>query len=181
MSSLNDLMTHLEAMQDFIDQAPEITKEMIESHLSAVGAVNDKVDRLIGFIERMQIESAAAYAKAEMYKRRGDVLENSMQNAKEYAKAMVLLNPDLEYRGTKGKLTVQRVADKLVYNIEKQRYSSTNVIAEHDILSGAVDPKYVTPKTVMVIDNDKVKKDIEAGVAVPFAKLEENKSLRIRI
>lgn len=176
--TLTALIQALDSFQLAIDDATEISPEMIQGHFDLVSAVDQKTDALIGFIERMQREAAAAAEKAHAYSERAKTLENAADNAKAYAKQLLTSHPNLEYRGKRGKLAIQRVAPKLCHNVPTFRYSTDKKIPDNV----QIPDKFTQLVVTRVFNTDAVKDAIKAGETLGFeAEMKENFALRIKI
>ena len=176
--SLSALVQALDAFQTAIDNAEEITPEMIQGHFDLLAAVDQKTDALISFIENMQLQAGHAKAKADAYAARAKSLESAAENAKAYAKLLLSQHPDLEFRGTKGKLAIQRTAPKLCHNVPMFRYSTDKKIPDNF----QVPDKYTQLVVTRVLNTDAVKEAIKAGEPLGFeAEMKENFALRIKL
>ncbi len=179
--TMKDLIGALDLLQKTIDDADEITPEMIKDHFDSVAAVDQKTDALISVMERLEMEAAAASTKADAYKQKAKTLENNLERVKGYVKWLLQTYPDLALRGTKGKLGLQKSADKLIYSTPKDRFSSDSVVP--DLYLDLIPDKFRTLKTVWVYNRDAIVEGVKAKDqdAAQFAKFEENYYVRKRI
>jgi len=177
--SLSELIAAVDEMESVIDNCDEITQEMVREHFEAIQAVDEKTDKLIGFIERMRMESAKSSEKAEAYEAKAKAYKNASERCVEYAKYLLKHNPSLEYRGKLGRLALQRTAPKLVITTPQYRFSTERMIPDEMIMS--IPEKFRKVKVAWIYDTDVIREALKAGEETPIARLDENVSLRIRL
>ncbi len=177
--SLGEMLADIEQMEKSFEDMGEISQETVREHFEAITALDEKTDKMIGFIERMQLESAAAAEKAEAYKAKSKMLENAADRCREYAKFLLKTHPDLEYRGKKGRFALQRIAPKLVITTAQHRFSSDKVIPDDQLF--AIPEEFRQVKVIWTYNTEKIKAVLQSGTETPIARLEENQSLRIKL
>lgn len=178
-ATLASLMIALEQMESVLDCVGEITRDMVQEHFDAYTAVDEKTDKLIGFINRLKLEAAAASEKSEAYKAKAKAYEASLERVKEYSKWLLQRFPDIEYRGTKGKLALQRIQPKLIITIPQHRFSSERVIPSEMVQS--IPDTFRKLNVIWTIDTDALRDSLKNGNETPIARLEESSSVRIRL
>jgi hypothetical protein len=177
--TLSELIAEVEEIEQSFSDMEEISQEVVREHFEAITAVDEKTDKMIAFIERMRMESAAASEKAEAYKSKSKILENAAERCCEYAKFLLKMHPDLEYRGKKGKFALQRIAPKLVITTPQHRFSSDKVIPDDQLF--AIPEEFREVKVIWTYNTKKIKDTLQAGTQTPIARLDENVSLRIKL
>ena len=74
--TLSQMLSVLKIMEHDIDTADEITLEMCDEHFAQIKSIDEKVDKLLGYME-------LAETQAESFKKRADQLS---KRAKSWAK-----------------------------------------------------------------------------------------------
>jgi hypothetical protein len=177
--SLAEMLYAIEQMESVMNEMDVITQDVVQSHFDSIEAIDEKTDKLIGFMERMKMESAQASEKAEAYKEKSKAHENALESCKQYCKWLLKRFPDIEYRGKKGKLVLQRIQPKLIINTPQHRFSSEKVIPDDQIF--AIPLEFRTCKVIWVYNSDGIREILKTGVESSIARLEENSSVRTKL
>lgn len=178
-TTLRDLLYSLENIEHVIDNAEEITVEMITEHFEAVKAVDKKTDALITAKERIEMELYQAISKRDAYKHKTKILENNLIRIKDYTKWVLVNNPNLSFRGTRGKIALQKGAKKLQMLTEEKSYSNDHVIPEEILLN--IPPEFRNLKPVWYYDRDAIRKALDEGRPCEVAEYVETSYARFRI
>ncbi len=177
--TLKDMLIAIENLQTVMDHMDDWTLEVMAEEFDSIAEIDKKTDAIIGFMERVKNESAAMEIKAEAYRAKAKSYSNAYDRCREYCKYLLNRFPNLEFRGTNGKLTLQKNAPSLVIATSKESFSSSNVIPS-DYVS-LVPEQFRTSKVIWLYETDKIKDELKAGKDVPFAKLESNQSVRVKL
>lgn len=174
--TLSSLLTGLELIERAIDSADEITLEMCEEHFSAIKEVDQKVDRLLRFIDMCKMNAAHLETRAKELSDLAKRWEKKQSNLESYALYLCKKFPDTKFRGTDRQMRVKLNPVKMVCEFTDKK-SFSNVISEE--FSSIIPEIYLEEKTVKVLRSKELKDYMKAGNAVSFAKLERDEVLEI--
>lgn len=174
--SLNDLLVSLTVLERQIDEAEEITQEMCEAHFGQLKQVDEKVDRLLAYIDIAKRNSALYEERAAELKEQAKRWDKRIEGLEKYALYLVDRFPDVSWRGTDRSFSKKLNPPSLVAPF-RASYSSKNIIP--DELVNMIPEKYRKLVSLFVLDTDLVKNDLKAGEALDFAKLERKEGLKI--
>lgn len=174
--TLNDMLVSLRVIERDIDESSEITHEMCEAHFSQLKKIDEKVDRLLNFLDIAKRNSALYYDRAKEIEARAKFWDRTVASLEKYAMYLVDNFPDVQWRGTDRSFT-KRINQPSLIVPWKTRYSNENVIPTE--LVNMVPEKYRKEVTIFVLDTANVKNDLKAGDELNFAKLERKPSLKI--
>ncbi len=177
--SLDDLMTALESMESIFDDIGEFTPEMIRDHFDAYTSVDEKTDRLIGFMDTQKHGASRAAQWSELWKVKEKKHLSALERTKEYCKWLLQKHPNLEYRGKHAKIVLQRVAPKLTITTPQHRFSSERVIPADHV--SVMPPEFVRMEVIYLYDTDAIREALVKGSDTPIARLDENYSVRIKL
>lgn len=174
--TLSSLLTGLELIERAIDSADEITLEMCEEHFSAIKEVDQKVDRLLRFIDTCKMNAAQLEVRAKELSELAKKWERKQENLEAYALYLVKKFPDTKFRGTDRQMRVKLNPVKMVCEFTDKK-SFSNVISEE--FTGIIPAEFLEEKTVKVLRSKELKDSLKAGNTVTFAKLERDEVLEI--
>jgi hypothetical protein len=177
-NSLASLMSTLKIMEKEIDNAEEITLEQCDAHFSQLKAVDQKVDRLLDFMDICKRNAALYSERAEELKNASQSWEKKYESLQRYAMFLVDKFPDIEWRGTDRTFAKKLNPPSLNCQL-KRSYSSSNVIPDELIFS--VPEKYRECKILWILKSDMVKDDLKAGKELNFAKLDRKEALQVKV
>lgn len=143
-----------------IENGGELTPEL-ETALTAISLdVAESVDRTHFALDR--IENAAGYwkAKAAEYKKISDSLETAHDRLKGYIKGVMVESGKTDLTGVEVRYRLSRAKPKVVIDEAK------------------LAPAYFKEKITLVPEKERIKQDLELGVPVDGARLEESFTLR---
>lgn len=177
--TLAELMSALEEMESVFDDIGEITKDMVQEHFDAYTAVDVKTDKIIGFMERQQMEATRAAGWYELWKVKEKKHLSALERTKDYCKWLLTTYPNLEYRGTHARLVLQRVQPKLTITTPQYRFSSERVIPDDHV--SAIPEHLRKVNLVWVYNTEAIREALKKGEDTPIARLDENYSVRIKL
>jgi hypothetical protein len=173
--SLPNLLSSLALLERQIDESDEITREQCEEHFSQLKKVDEKVDRLLGFIDVCKRNAALYSERSEMMFNESKRWEKRIKSLEGYAFWLAESFPDIEWRGTDRtfytKLSPQ---PKIVENISR-KFSANRHLGEEHLAD--VPQKYREQKTIWILKTDVIKDDLKNGEELTFATLEREKKL----
>ena len=175
--SLASMLAALKILEKEIDNADEISLEQCEVHFGAIKEVDQKVDRLLAFIDLCK-QNAATYAeRAEDLKRASESWEKKLQSLEKYATFLIDKYPEVQWRGSDRVIGKKLNPPSLNCQMRKS-FSTSNLIPDELIFS--VPEKYRECKVIWLLKTDAVKDDLKAGKPINFARLERREALTIK-
>lgn len=159
--SLYDVAIELVELMDFRDnedlteEERKVVDEQIEKYVAAELA---KVDNIRGYLRHCEVMAAAAKEEQERQRRRADLWERKRDRIKAFCVKALQNAGKTKVEGKTGVLRIQKNGGKLALEITDEIQIPT---------------KY-TPMTITYpLDSEALRKDLEAGLYVPGAKLGE--------
>ncbi len=177
-NSLASLMSTLQIMEREIDNAEEITLEQCEEHFSQLKAVDEKVDRLLNFMDICKRNSAAYSERANELQRASESWDKKYESLQKYAMWLIERYPDIEWRGTDRTFAKKLNPPSLNCQLKKS-FTTSNYIPDDLVFS--VPEKYRDCKMVWILKADLVKDDLKAGKELNFAKLDRKEALQVKV
>jgi hypothetical protein len=177
-NSLSALMSQLQILEREIDNAEEITLEQCDAHFAQLKAVDEKVDRLLSFMDLAKHNAAIYSERAEQLKRASESWDKKYESLQRYALWLTERFPDVEWRGTERTFAKKLNPPSLNCQLKKS-FSTSNYIPDELIFS--VPEKYRECKMVWILKSDLVKDDLKAGKQLNFAKLDRKEALSIKV
>lgn len=172
---LADLLEILEDEKGNIDE--RIDAEFREL---ATLSLETAVARRISLIASINSTIEATKAKAEAYRRRGQQLAAILERVKKLALETVEAHPELEFKSDIGRLTAQKSPPALELDIEYDDRRINYVVTADEELKHKIPQKYLTLISVMALDTEALKRDLTQGAEFTWARLKQNRHLRIR-
>jgi len=174
--SLNNLLVSLRVLENEIDNADEITPELCEAHFSQLTAIDEKVDRLLAYMDISKRNAALYSERAQELEKRAISWEKKLERLEEYALYLVERFPDVAWRGSERSFNKKLNPPSVVIPFKKS-YSNANMIPEE--LVSLIPEKYRKEVTIHVLNSDVIKADLKAGESLDFAKLERKVKLEV--
>jgi hypothetical protein len=103
-----------------------------------------------------------------------------LDRAKYTVKEMIKSKPDLVLRGGLGELKVLKNGGipSLKMQLEDEHKSFTHIVTAEQIFTANIDPEYVDEIKFFRINTERLRRDIESGKDIAWAKLERGDNLR---
>lgn len=174
--SLAAMLDAVRQLEMLIDDADEVSLEMCEEHFSALKEVDQKVDRLLGFIDLCKMNAASLEARAKELSDMAERWERKLDGLQKYALGLLKAYPDVSWRGTDRAFKLQVNPPSLSCNFVKSKSFSNYVEPEY---VEAIPDEYLEEKTVKVLKANVLKDDLKQGKQVDFARLERKEKLAI--
>lgn len=174
--SLISMLSALKILEKEIDNSDEITLEQCEQHFGAIKDIDQKVDRLLAFMDLCKQNSATYAARAEELMTRSESWDKKLASLEKYALFLVNRYPEVQWRGS-DRVIAKKYNPPYLKCDYKKSFTSQNVIPEEFLLS--IPEKYKECKVIWLLKNDVVKDDLKSGHSLDFAKLERRESLAI--
>lgn len=177
--TLSEIQEKLALLMATIDDMDEIDDATIDEFMSLNKERTEKIDAWIAVRDRLtsylQEKKAQKERAVKAYEHAGNALKtfnNRLKYHMENDKTSKL------FVGTTGTVTLQNSPKKLDHSISVQPVSLNSIV--NDEFDADLCQDYLTEQTYMVLDTAKLKKDLQSGVEVPWAKLEQGKHVRVR-
>ena len=175
--SLAELMSQLQVLERQIDESEEITIDQCESHFAQIKDVDQKVDRLLSYMDLCKSNSALYSERSEDLQKRAEYWDRRLASLQNYALWLTNTYPEIEWRGTDRTFAKKLNPPSLNCQLKKG-FSTNNYIPDELIFS--VPEKYRECKMVWILKSDLVKDELKAGKTLNFAKLERKEALQIK-
>jgi hypothetical protein len=175
--SLVSMLSQLKIMESAIDNAEEITLEMCDEHFAQLKSVDEKVDRLLGFMDIAKQNAALYSERSEELKAKSKSWESKYESLQKYALFLTERYPDVEWRGT-DRTFAKKLNPPSLNCSAKKSFSTSNMIPDELIFS--IPEKYRECKIIWILKSDIVKDDLKDGKTLNFAKLDRKEALQIK-
>jgi hypothetical protein len=176
--SLATLMASLALLERQIDDSEEITLEQCQQHFEQLREVDQKVDRLLGYMDLCKRNAALYSERSFEIKQEGQRWERRLENLEKYALWLCESFPDVEWRGTDRTFSKKLNPPSLEETISKKLSIARQLPEEY---LADVPEKYREARTIWILKGDELKADLKKGLELPFAKLERKKKLAVDI
>jgi hypothetical protein len=171
--SLASMLASLVAMETVMDSTDgEITLEQCDAHFAQFKDAQAKTDRLIGYLDHCKLAAAQYADRAQQLKEEAQRWERRQEKLEEYALWCLEKYPALS--GSDFELSARKNPASMKCDLTKS-FSKSNALPESVALE--VPEEYRDLLAVWVLKADKVKDDLKAGKALPFARLEQKTKL----
>lgn len=177
MESLNDLLAHLSLLEKNIDNAEEISIAQCEEHFAHLKKVDEKVDRILGYMDMCKQNAAQYSERAEELENKAKSWEKRLSSLQDYCLYLVKQYPEVEWRGTDRQITKKLNPPSLVCSM-RGSFSSSNVIPPEMV--EMIPDVYLDKKEIYVLKANEVKDALKAGELLDFATLDRKESLQIK-
>lgn len=175
--SLAAMMSALQILEKQIDDSEEITPEQCEAHFGSIKEIDQKVDRLLAFMDLCKQNAATYSERAEALANKAKSWEKKYEGLQKYAMWLVDKFPEVEWRGSDRTFAKKLNPPSLNCQLKKS-YSTSNLIPDELIFS--IPEKYRECKVIWLLKSDLVKDDLKAGKDLNFARLERREALAVK-
>ena len=179
--SLAEIQQNLDYMMLIIEESEKLTTEQIDQFMALRKKREEKIDGWIGYRDR------AKHYIAELKERR-DRFQKAYKAAQSVAKQIDERiryylendNTGLAFKGQEmGTLYLQKNSQKsLAHLVPVENVNVYNVVKDDHFKS--ICKNYLKDITLRVLDSSKVKADIERGVELPWATVEQGQHVRVK-
>lgn len=180
ISVFEQMMDEMDSIDDPKDPRYLELAEKIEELKG--GDLRDKVDSWIHHLEGLECLIDFVSDKLFMYKEKLARLTNAKQRLRGYLEYHMQTFGITSLEGAEGKiLLAKNPVQSLKLNFDPLKYRPSCVLTSKDGLKISEDyPEFVTEEKVYVLDTQAVKKALESGRDLYFAKLEQGHHVRIK-
>jgi hypothetical protein len=175
--SLVSMLSQLKVMESAIDSADEISIEMCDEHFAQLKSVDEKVDRLLAFMDIAKQNAAMYSERSEELKGKSKSWESKYDSLQKYALFLTDKFPDVEWRGT-DRTFAKKLNPPSLNCSAKKSFSTSNMIPDELIFS--IPEKYRECKVIWMLKSDILKDDLKSGKNFNFAKLDRKEALQIK-
>ena len=138
------------------------------------------VDRRICFFDLCQKHIDSLKEIAKQYELTAKRLELGLEKIKDDTLEIMKTNPDVPYKGELGRLQVQDNASAAVeVFLDTTKKSFINIVDPADIEKAQIPDKFLATHKYYTLVIAEVKKALESGEEIPWAKLRKGQHLRI--
>lgn len=176
--SLASMMSALQILEREIDESAEISHEQCEAHFNQIQAVDEKVDRLLAYIDIAKMNAAMYAQRAEEISEVAKSWEKKQKSLEKYALFLAGHFPDIEWRGTDRTFSKKLNPPSLVVPFKKS-VSISSAIPEECVPH--VPEEYLELVHVFKLKTDKVKEALKAGATFDWASLERSEKLDVSV
>ncbi len=179
--TLADYAMEVERMCAEVDACEgEIPSDVIQRFETAELALAEKCDRWIGLLDAVKSRSELLKEHKERVQKAIKATDGVQERLKSYLKHTMQAFPDLPYKGSSGRLALQKNPESLKIHFETKDVTVYRTL-EKSMLS--LEPglnAYVKEITLYVIETDKLKADLKAGMKMYWAELTQDSHVRVR-
>jgi hypothetical protein len=137
------------------------------------------VSRRVVFFELLSSTLQMAEEKRDAWKRKVEQLKHVEKRIKDATIQAMQIDNTVKKIGEDGNLCLQDSPPALVLNVETSSRSFGNIIS--DDAAKTIPQKYLVQTNFLQLNTAELKKDLDAGIELPFASLKRGVHLRIRI
>lgn len=157
-----------------------ISDDLVLRFNGASLALADKVDGWIGFLDALKVSLAEAKERKERADNARRAFEAMNKRLRDYLKFVMETHPNTPFKGSEGSLALQRNPESVEIDfttVDKTIYKAidSSLLTLEPSLNN-----YVKAITAYVIDTERLKADLKAGVELSWARLTRGHHVRIR-
>lgn len=174
--TLSQMLSVLKIMEHDIDTSDEITLEMCDEHFAQIKSIDEKVDKLLGYMELAETQAESFKKRADQLSKRAKSWAKKYESLKDYAIYLANNFPEVQGRGNERTFYKRLNSPSLCVDIER-KWSSDHVVADEFV--NEVPEKYRMLKQFWVLDTAALKNDMKTGLEFHWAKLVRKENLKI--
>lgn len=175
--TLNDLLASLKILERDIDNADDISIAQCEEHFAQIKKIDEKVDRLLGYMDMCKQNAAQYFERAEELKAKAKTWERRVESLNEYCLYLTKQYPEVEWRGTDRIFAKKLNPPSLICSL-RSSFNSSAVIPD-DMVS-LIPENYREKKELWILKSNDVKDALKAGEPLDFAALDRKESIQIK-
>lgn len=179
--TLSRYLHDLEIVMFQIDNADEITPELVTKFEEAQADLKSKCDNWFGILDALAAQEVVLKTRKEAADKEYAKNQNLQRRLKDYLRYQMEQNPDKKFEGTEERFTLQKnSAKRLAFDYETVK-SSVEIVPD---FVTALDDRVLEYTKIIecrVLDSEKLRKDLAAGKVLPFAKLEQGNHIRRKL
>lgn len=183
---MTDLTQHLADSSKFLSELWQTVLDMgnldefLTSELSRASLnVSGNVDRCLSRIDAIEADLDRLKKNKDLYQAAYKRLDDALFMMRSKIKDIVAQS-GMPFEGDLGTMSVQRSGASLDLIPETRKYTYSNCLNTEDIEYYSIPQKYLNHITVMTLNTDAVKKDLEKGEVLSWAKLHHGTHLVVR-
>ncbi len=189
--TLGEAVVELELVAREIEEVTsDLSDAMLERFSRAQLAVSERTDAWIQYLDAAKVLVAAGKDKRDRVERAYRAAQNLEKGLRRYLRFQLEAHPDVPFKGSLGSLRVQKNPEALRVDHEARDGETAAEISIRDVTVRGVihdrlfdlDPSlrgYAKEVTFTVLDREKLKGDLQAGLKLPWARLERGTHIRI--
>lgn len=172
--SLFNASNHLSYLMDQIDEGADLTESLIAEFNQTREEISLAIDRRKYVLAESDARIEAAKKMISDAKDFIKKIENVKHKIKSTTLKSLKLNPDCVFKDSLGrKVSIRKSPGKVSFDIKKSSTSISNVVEPDTALDPEIAP-YISERTYYVIDTDRVKRDLNDGKDLSFARLDKS-------
>lgn len=176
---LHQAALDLSAVCQAVDELDDIPAVLLSIVGELKAELSSSVDRQILFRKMVDSQIDNAKQMKDAWSHRQKVLENVKASHDGYMLSSIV-GSTIPFRGQQGEIKAQQNPVSMVLEIKTDRRSIESVTSE-DLERLKVPIRYVQENTFLSLNKDAIKKDLQDGVELGWARLVRNKHIRIYI
>lgn len=176
--TLNDLLRNLEIIEAKLDDTDDLTEEQIKAHFDAVEAVDQKVDRLLGYMDQCKMYADLHKERAATFEAQSEAWKRRYKNLEKYALSLLKAYPDVEWRGKDRTISKRQNPGSLACPVKMSKSYSNAIDPEYVLL---IPHEYRSLEPVWVLNTERIKSELKKGNQLAFAHLVQSESLVIKV
>lgn len=155
--SLADLQKLVDAIEQCQENGEPIPETLVPEIQTSVEAFKESVDKRISVIENLDWYSKFIDEKAKELQKKARTLKNALESIKEHTKWQIEQNPELDWKGSVKKLTLQKSVQGKEWRIKTDELKNIIPVECLDY----VPKKYYREHVVYLLDKDLVNQDLK--------------------
>ncbi len=180
--TLAEYAFEIEKVCDYIDnfEGP-IPESLIKAFAEKQADLATKVESWIGFLDAVKSRIELLKEQKERVTKAVKTAENFQRGLKDYLRYVLEAAPSVQYKCDTGRIALQKNPRSLKIDFETKDVTVYNQIDKALIDLEPSLNAYIKPVTLYVMDNEKLKADLDAGMLIPWARFEAGNHIRIRV
>jgi FtsZ-binding cell division protein ZapB len=170
------MLHSLVAMESAMDNTDEeITLEQCEAHFAQFKSVQEKTDRLLGYMDQCKVAAAQLAERAQQLKEESVRWESRLKWLENFAMYCLTKYPNL----AGSDFAIKKVENQpsMICNHQKKKQFTRYIPDESVVL---IPREYLEEVKIWLLKTDEVKRDLKAGKDLDFAHLEVGERLVIK-
>lgn len=176
------LGAHMAAqIMEMMDNEETIDNILLSLFDVSMANVSDAVDRRIAFLQIKDATTAYLKSMYTRFKERASMLEDLTARLKEDTKHIIESNPGVPLKGKTGAFRLHKNPSKVSYVFERKDITIHNAVPIETLEFFSVPSRYTKEFHIFALDTNAIKKDLDDGVQMDWAKPEQGSHVRIKI
>lgn len=178
--TISEMLANTQKLMFQIDNAADISEDLIEEFKGQMQGLGDKVDNWINFLDTIDAQIDIQKQRIERAQKAKKSYESLKGRLKEYLVWCIQQNPDIPLKGQIGEFKVRKNPAKLATDFIMKSKSFSNTITDNELNELPELKPYIFRELVNCVDTKKLKDDLKKGEDIRLARLVDGYGLVIK-